>query len=63
MNFKNFVKDQPDSNPYAHMDYDLGFSWNAKDDANDKDNGFICKRPLQQQKKEEFLLFKTNYLF
>ena len=48
MNFNNFVKDQPDSNPYAHMDYDLGFSWNAKDDANDKDNGFICKRPLQQ---------------
>ena len=47
MTFHNFVKDQPDGNPYAHMDFDQGFAWNAKDDANDKDNGFICKRPLQ----------------
>ena len=47
MTFQNFVKDQPDGNPYAHMDFDQGFAWNAKDDANDKDNGFICKRPLQ----------------
>ena len=48
MEFHNFVADQPDGNPYAHMDYDLGFKWNAKNDANDQDNGFICKRPIDQ---------------
>jgi len=46
MEFKNFVKDQPDGTPYAHMNYDLQFQWDSKDDANDKDNGFICKRPV-----------------
>merc|ERR1711988_239236 len=46
MNFKNFAKDQPDGQPYAHLDFDLGFGWNAKDDANDQDNGFICKRAV-----------------
>jgi hypothetical protein len=47
MTFDNFIDDQPDGNPYAHMDFDQGFAWNAKDDGNDKDNGFVCKRPLQ----------------
>ena len=46
MEFKNFVKDQPDGTPYAHMNYDLQYQWDSKDDANDKDNGFICKRPV-----------------
>ena len=47
MEFKNFAKDQPDGQPYAHLDFDLGFGWNAKDDANDQDNGFICKKPVE----------------
>ena len=49
MTFDNFFDDQPDGNPYAHMDFDQGFAWNAKDDANDKaaTNGFVCKSPLQ----------------
>merc|ERR1712086_1109400 len=46
MTFDDFIDEQPDGNPYAHMDFDQGFAWNAKDDANDKDNGFVCKRPL-----------------
>jgi len=46
MTFANFAKDQPDGQPYAHLDFDLGFAWNAKDDANDQDNGFICKRAV-----------------
>ena len=46
MEFKNFVKDQPDGTPYAHMNFDLQFQWDSKDDANDQDNGFICKRPV-----------------
>ena len=45
MDFNDFVENQPDGNPYCHMNYDLDFKWDAKDDANDKDNGFICKRP------------------
>ena len=44
MVFNNFVENQPDGKPYAHMDFDLEFAWNAKDDANDQDNGFICKK-------------------
>ena len=44
MVFNNFVENQPDGKPYAHMDFDLKFAWNAKDDANDQDNGFICKK-------------------
>ena len=47
MCFDNFAQNQPDGNPYSHLDYDLDFGWNAKDDANDQDNGFICKRPIQ----------------
>ena len=46
MEFKDFVKDQPDGTPYAHMNYDLQFQWDSKDGANDKDNGFICKRAV-----------------
>ena len=46
MNFDNFIDDQPDGNPYTHMDFDQGFAWNAKHNSNDKDNGFVCKRPL-----------------
>lgn len=47
MAFKDFVQNQPDSQPYAHMNYDLKFAWDAKDDANDQDNGFICKRAVE----------------
>merc|ERR1712156_430305 len=46
MTFKDFVQNQPDGNQYAHMNYDKQFRWDAKDDANDKDNGFVCKRAL-----------------
>ena len=45
--FNNFVENQPDGQPYSHLDYDLDFAWNAKDDSNDQDNGFICKRPVE----------------
>ena len=44
MAVKDFVKDNPNGNPYLHMNFDNGFQWDTKDDANDKDNGFICKR-------------------
>ena len=44
MVFNNFVNGEPKGNPYLHMDYDENFAWNTKDDANDQDNGFICKK-------------------
>ena len=44
MEFKDFVNEQPDGNYYTHMNYDLKYQWDAKDDTNDQDNGFICKR-------------------
>ena len=44
MTFSNFVKDEPKGNPYLHMNFDAGFAWDTKDDANDQDNGFICKK-------------------
>ena len=45
MTFTDFKKDEPAGNPYLHMNFDAGFKWDTKDDANDKDNGFICKKP------------------
>lgn len=44
LEFSNFVKDQPNGQPYLHMNFDNQFAWDTKDDANDQDNGFICKR-------------------
>ena len=35
---------EPAGNPYLHMNFDAQFKWDTKDDANDKDNGFICKK-------------------
>merc|ERR1719500_2132234 len=44
MTFTDFVKGQPNGAPYLHMNYDNQFKWDTKDDANDQDNGFICKK-------------------
>jgi len=44
MVFKDFKDGEPAGSPYTHMNFDDGFQWDTKDDANDKDNGFICKR-------------------
>ena len=64
MDFHDFDKDQPDGNPYAHADFDLGFKWNAKDDANDKDNGFICKRPINGWSPQNTaVLFYSIFMF
>ena len=42
--FKN--KDEPAGQPFLHMNFDAQFKWDTKDDANDQDNGFICKKPV-----------------
>ena len=45
MVFKDFKnKDEPAGSPFLHMNFDDQFKWDTKDDANDKDNGFICKK-------------------
>ena len=43
---QHYFKDdkEPAGNPYLHMNFDAQFKWDTKDDANDKDNGFICKK-------------------
>ena len=46
MEFTDFVKDEPGGRPFLHMNFDAGFKWDTKDDANDQDNGFICKKPI-----------------
>merc|ERR1711872_717946 len=44
MRFTDFKENEPRGNPYLHMNFDAGFAWDTKDDATDKDNGFICKK-------------------
>jgi hypothetical protein len=46
MPYTNFIQNNPDGQPYLHLDYDYGFAWGTKNDGNDKDNGFVCKRPV-----------------
>ena len=47
MEFRDFKNDQePAGNPFLHMNFDDDFRWDTKDDGNDKDNGFICKKPI-----------------
>ena len=43
--FKN--NEEPAGSPFLHMNFDDQFRWDTKDDANDKDNGFICKKAHQ----------------
>jgi len=47
MDFTDF-KDakEPAGSPFLHMNFDAGFKWDTKDDANDKDNGFVCKKQV-----------------
>ena len=45
MDFTDFKDDnEPAGQPYLHMNYDNGFKWDTKNDNDDKDNGFICKK-------------------
>ena len=47
MKFSDFKNgDELAGNPFLHMNFDDEFRWDTKDDANDKDNGFICKKSL-----------------
>ena len=46
MSFTDWKNDkEPEGQPYLHMNFDDDFRWDTKDDGNDKDNGFICKKP------------------
>merc|ERR1712198_166623 len=47
MEFRDFKNnDEPAGNPFLHMNFDDEFRWDTKDDANDQDNGFVCKRQI-----------------
>ena len=47
MTFTDWKNDkEPEGNPYLHMNFDDDFRWDTKDDGNDRDNGFICKKTI-----------------
>ena len=47
MDFTDFKGDsQSDDQPYLHINDDYQFRWDIKDDLNDKDNGFMCKKVI-----------------
>ena len=47
MTFTNWKNDkEPEGSPFLHMNFDNDFKWDTKDDGNDKDNGFICKKSI-----------------
>ena len=47
MSFTDWKNDkEPEGQPFLHMNFDDDFRWDTKDDGNDKDNGFICKKPI-----------------
>ena len=60
MTFGNWKENEPSGKPYAHMNFDSDFAWDTKDDANDQDNGFVCKRPVDAWWKQGTLMIEDN---
>ena len=46
MNFNDFFDGADTSLPYLHMNAMMDFAWDTKDDKTDRDNRYICKKPL-----------------
>ena len=44
LQFNDFVAGEPGGRTYLHMDFGLDFRWNTKEN-NDRDNGYVCKKP------------------
>lgn len=47
MEYTNWIKNNPAGSAYLHWDYDYDYNWGTKDDTNDKDNGFVCKKAIE----------------
>ena len=52
MEYTNWIKNNPAGSAYLHWDYDYDYNWGTKDDTNDKDNGFVCKKAIEWKKRE-----------
>ena len=48
--------------PYILLDSAHGFQWNARDDTDSNNNGYICKKTLEFSIKVDGLLFKLGVL-
>ena len=44
--FTDFYPGSNTNKPFLHMNYDQDFAWDTKNDRNDKDNRYICKKSL-----------------
>ena len=46
MLFTDFYQGANKGKPYLHLNYDNDFAWDTKNDRNDRDNRYICKKSL-----------------
>ena len=46
MGFTDFYPGSNINKPLLHMNYDQDFSWDTKNDKNDKDNRYICEKSV-----------------
>ena len=46
MAFTDFYQGAKKGKPFLHMNYDKDFAWDTKNDKNDRDNRYICKKSV-----------------
>ena len=46
MTFTDFYQGAKKGKPFLHMNYDKDFAWDTKNDKNDRDNRYICKKSV-----------------
>ena len=47
LTFSDWKNDEePAGKKRLHMNFDNDFQWDTKDDGDDRDNGFVCKKPI-----------------
>ena len=46
MAFTDFYKGANKGKPYLHLNFDHDFAWDTKNDRNDRDNRYICKKSI-----------------
>ena len=63
MTFTDWRADQEEPSairPYILLDSAHGFQWNARDDTDSNNNGYICKKKLEFSMKVDGPLFKLG---
>ena len=46
MDFLDFYQGANTGKPFLHMNFDKDFAWDTKNDKNDRDNRYICKKSV-----------------